>query len=164
MLHNPYWGEWGLKQWPSLQWHIMPVIYVNPVSVKTKRKQVESNRMLICVHQTNWNLLLALTWWLAVNNPISFPQSGPQPVFGHACFCCGCETSLRENLRVERVPLIPGTDKKTHRLLAVGTAICQSCDTTALSKSRRKRLIERMASWPQKSMYHNRKYHKKKET
>lgn len=77
---------------------------MNPMSVNTKQKekQVESNRMLLCGHQTHWNLLLALTWWLVVNNPISFPPSGPQPVFGHARLCFGCETSLRENLRVER--------------------------------------------------------------
>lgn len=32
-------------------------------------------------------------------------------MFGHARFCCGCETSQGENLRVERVPLIPETDR-----------------------------------------------------
>lgn len=125
------------------------------------KKQVESNRMFLCGHQTHWNLLLTLTWWLAVNNPIGFPQSGPQPVFGHARFCCGCETSLRENLRVERVALIAGTDRghigsspwELQFVRAVTQQFCQKVE---------RRFIEGMASWRQKNtLYYNRKlYHK----
>lgn len=155
MLHNSHCGYWGLKQWPSLLWHIMPVIYVTP----KKNKHVESNRMLLCSHQTYWNSLLALTWWLAVNNPISFPQSGPQPVFGHARFSCSCETSLRENLRVERVPLIPGTDRghtgsslwELQFVRAMTQQLCQ--------KVKKKRLMEWMLSWLQKNtLYYKTKF------
>lgn len=45
-----------------------------------------------------------------MNNPLSFAQRGPEPVFGHARFCDGCAT-LAKPQGTERVPLIPQADR-----------------------------------------------------
>jgi len=57
-------------------------------------------------------------------------------MFGHARLCYSCETTPKENLRVERVPQIPETDRgragsDRWELLFV------RADTTALSKSKK---------------------------
>ncbi len=116
---------------------------------KPSECQNKSNRLGVtgcCSAATKQgNLQLALTWWLAVNNTIGCAQSGWQPVFGHARFCCNCETSLGENLRVESVSLIPGTDRGH-----TGSSLWELQFVTVvmkqLSKSRKKRLIEGIPS------------------
>lgn len=110
----------------------------NPVSVRS-RKTKKQNRWRLtgcgCSHQTQWNSLPALTHWLAAKDPIRFPKREPQPVFGHACIGCGCATASWENLRVQRECVWSQAQIED---LLVGTAICQSCDTTALSISVKK--------------------------
>lgn len=72
------------------------------------KKSRWSNRKLLCGHQTPRNQPVGLTCWLAVNNTII----SPQPVFGLALPCHSCETSVKENVRGERVPLMPSTDRR----------------------------------------------------
>lgn len=78
-----------------------------------------------------------------MNNPISVPQSGPEHVFGHVCFFCSCETSEKENLRVDRVPLIPGPDRRR-----IGSSLWEPQFVRAMTQQlcqKNERLIERMA-------------------
>lgn len=78
---------------------------------RKKGKKEERNRKLFaaitCTETNRWH------WcggWLRIVRSF-FPIIGPQPVFGLAYSYCSCERSLRENLRVETSPLIPGADR-----------------------------------------------------
>lgn len=94
--------------------------------------------------------------WLWIIQSV-FSQSRLKPVFGHARFCCSCEISLRENLRVKRVPLISGTDRG-HTSSLLWELWFVTVVTQQLSKSRKKRLIDWiLTSRQKKALYCNAK-------
>lgn len=106
--------------------------------MKTKKKtNRQSNRKLLCDHQTPRNQPAGLTCRLAVNNTI-IP---PQPVFGHALPCHSCETSVKENVRGERVPLMPSTDRRQNSSRLWEQHLIGGSDETVVSATTNQRKI-----------------------